>query len=84
MEKIKNLRTQIDNIDLQIALLLNQRLEVAKLIGEQKKLLGIKTEQLDRENEVVNNFLSHFSAERQEEAKTVILSVISASKKVQK
>ncbi|MCS7125213.1 MAG: chorismate mutase [Candidatus Bathyarchaeota archaeon] len=50
-EKITALRQKIDEIDEKILLLLKERIEISKKIGEEKRKRGIPLRDLERENE---------------------------------
>ena len=55
---IGRLRRNIDEIDEEIMGLINQRLSLAKQIGNLKKLGGIRIKDSDREKEIVNRLLA--------------------------
>lgn len=49
--KIDELRQKIDEIDEKILLLLKERIEISKKIGEEKRRHGISLRDFERENE---------------------------------
>ncbi|MEM2967703.1 MAG: chorismate mutase [Candidatus Bathyarchaeia archaeon] len=52
MEKIQRLRESIDEVDEQILLLLNKRVEICRSIGAVKRKHGLPIKDLPRENDV--------------------------------
>jgi len=52
MEQIKQLRTKIDDVDNQILVLLQQRVEICKTIGSLKKKFSMAVQDNSRENYV--------------------------------
>ncbi|MCS7083791.1 MAG: prephenate dehydratase [Aquificaceae bacterium] len=52
MDELSKLRNQIDEIDLQILRLLNERARLAKAVGDIKKSMGLEVHSPEREQEV--------------------------------
>ena len=57
MEKIEELRKQIDEIDDQMIVLFQQRMEVVEQIAQAKKETGKQTNDPDRENKIIEKHL---------------------------
>lgn len=69
MKNLKNLRSEIDKIDIQIAKLLEKRLQISEKIFETKKNSKIKITDKDREKEILEKFTTK---EEREVFKTII------------
>ncbi|MEN3034266.1 MAG: prephenate dehydratase [Aquificaceae bacterium] len=67
MDELSKLRGQIDEIDLQILRLLNERAKIARQIGEIKKSMGLEIHSPEREQEVLKR-LSRLNSELFKEA----------------
>jgi len=61
MNELDRWRQKIDEIDLQIVKLLNERAACAKEIGRAKLTLGLEAYSPEREEEVMRNVTSHNS-----------------------
>jgi chorismate mutase len=61
VSSIDDLRTKIDELDLRLVELLNQRASCALEIGEIKRTLGLDIYQPDREAQVLRNVQQHAS-----------------------
>ena len=83
MEKLKELRNQIDEIDQNIAKLYNKRLELCKEIGKIKKEYHLPIFNLERELEVIEKSSSFVNEKFRDGYKNVIKLIIEESKKVQ-
>ena len=59
MSTIDELRTRIDELDLKLVELLNQRASCALRIGEIKRALGLEIYQPEREAQVLQNVQQH-------------------------
>jgi len=58
MEHIKELRKKIDEIDREIVKLIEERVRIAKEIGEIKRMNGMEIEDTEREAEILDNVSS--------------------------
>ena len=81
--KLTNLRQKIDNIDLEIIKLLDQRMQICKEVGIYKKENNIKLTHSGREDEIINN-LSKCSSLTKDEVSSLyeIIFKISKSKQI--
>lgn len=57
MEKIKALRNKIDEIDMEILLLLKERMEISKTIGKIKREHGVPIRDPQREREKCSSIM---------------------------
>ncbi|SDY88860.1 shikimate kinase [Tindallia californiensis] len=84
MEKLEKLRTEIDKLDKDIAVLLEKRFKVSMHIIKQKKEEKLPLFHPERENEVINRVCSYVSDERFiEEIKCIQNLIIRMSRQVQ-
>tara|TARA_B100001093_G_C26624036_1_gene925955 strand:- start:534 stop:782 length:249 start_codon:yes stop_codon:yes gene_type:complete len=81
--KLNNLRQKIDNIDLEIIRLLDQRMEVCKEVGVFKKENNLQITHANRELEIISN-LSKCSSFTKDEVTSLyeIIFKISKSKQI--
>lgn len=84
MDKLNELRKQIDTIDQQIAELYNERLLLCESIGEIKKQYNLPILDTSRELEVIKNNSSYVNEKYRDSYKNVIQLIMDESKKVQK
>jgi chorismate mutase/prephenate dehydratase len=81
MNPLERLRRKIDIIDNKLLKLLNQRLEIAKSIGEFKKEKGIDIYSPERENNIINRLINQNKGPFPNKALTYIFKeIISASR----
>ena len=59
-KKILHLRNELDSIDKEILVLLENRMDIIRKIGEIKSKLDIPIEDIEREKEIIKN-LTNFS-----------------------
>ncbi|MHA1818917.1 MAG: prephenate dehydratase [Promethearchaeota archaeon] len=83
MEEINKLRKEIDNLDKQIAKLIEKRALIAKEIGEIKSKYGIGVVQPIRERQVFNNAKENLKIVRPEAVEAIWREIVSACKLVQ-
>jgi len=79
---MKELRDEIDKIDVQIVSLFNQRMEIAGQIALEKQKNGLPVENSAREAEVLANVAS--MAEQKEYCKKVYHTILEVSKEYQR
>ena len=79
---LDDLRTQIDNIDQQIAKLLDHRLQLCTMIGQAKKQKGLPIENNSREKEILNN-IKKMNLTYTDNIQTIMLSIFKESKDLQ-
>ena len=68
MDPLDEWRKKIDEVDLQLVKLLNMRAQYAKEIGNVKLSRGLEAYSPEREEEVMNNVMSHNSGPLSEHA----------------
>ena len=83
MDKLEELRKEIDLIDQQIAELYNKRLSICENIGKVKKQYNLPILNIDREQEVIDKNLQYVDEKHREGYKKVIQLIMDESKKVQ-
>ena len=84
MNKLEELRKQIDEIDAQIAVLFEKRMHVAKEIGEYKKANNLPVLDFQRELEVISKNLENIKDESlKEHYKELLEKLMSLSKDYQ-
>lgn len=84
MEDIKALRSRIDKIDDELIKLFENRLDIAKRIGDIKKKNNIKVVDLKREEEVIKKNVSMVkNKDYSDLAQCFFKNIIELSKKVQ-
>ncbi|MBR4635574.1 MAG: chorismate mutase [Clostridia bacterium] len=83
IDLIEELRCELDEIDSDIAELLQERYDVCLQIAREKRLNGIALENLGREEEIIFNQSAKCS-KYSEEAKSVFRSIIDGSKRLQR
>jgi len=84
MEKLEELRLRINDVDEKIVLLLKERFDIAKEIGETKKNLGLDVENKGREEEVVKKVRDMLPYDLKDLAEEVYRTIIKTSKDYQK
>ncbi len=82
MEK-ENLRKRIDEIDEQFIQLLEERLDIARAIGEEKKGQGLPILDMAREREILNRVAERAGDKNETYAKLVFSAILAASKNAQ-
>ena len=80
---INELRGKIDNIDNQIIELLDERFDVAKAIGEEKKKNNIQVLDSKREQVILDKVDSKASKEHAEYIKQIYIKIMEESKEYQ-
>lgn len=84
MDSIQNYRAEIDDIDLQIAQLLEKRFEVVKNIGNYKRERNLPVQDLDRDDIVISNAINSLKSNTySEEVRKVFSNLIWVSKGMQ-
>ena len=78
MDRIHNYRKLIDEIDLKIADLIEERVEIAKKIGSIKKEKGMPILQSEREAEIIYNMKKSISSLSQESTASIWKEIIKA------
>jgi len=82
---IATLRNAIDEIDEKILNLINQRLLLAKQIGDLKKLAGIQIADRARENEIMNRLLEINGGPLNDDGlHNIFAAIITEGRKIQK
>lgn len=84
MEKLEELRLRINDVDEKIVLLLKERFDIAKEIGETKKNLGLDVENKGREEEVVKKVRDMLPDDLKDLAEEIYRTIIKTSKDYQK
>ena len=84
MEKLEELRLRINDVDEKIVLLLKERFDIAKEIGETKKDLGLDVENKGREEEVVKKVRDMLPGDLKDLAEEIYRTIIKTSKDYQK
>ena len=84
MEKLEELRLRINDVDEKIVLLLKERFDIAKEIGEIKKNLGLSVENKGREEEVVKKVRDMLPGDLKDLAEEIYRTIIKTSKDYQK
>jgi monofunctional chorismate mutase len=83
--ELKDLRNKIDQIDQELATLIEQRLEVVKQIGDYKKKHNLPILDQNREQEVLDKNSKYLSNESNKEAYLEIMkNIMDVSKKIEK
>ena len=59
--KVLQLRDELNKIDQELGKLLIRRFEICREIGNHKKCNGIPVEDLERERQVVSNYIAKFN-----------------------
>lgn len=59
MTNLDQLRKEIDSIDLNLLELLEKRFQTVKKIAETKQKINLPTQSIDREDEIIDSWLSH-------------------------
>ena len=80
---INELRGKIDNLDNQIIELLDERFDVAKAIGEEKKKNNIQVLDSKREQVILDKVDSKASKEHAEYIKQIYIKIMEESKECQ-
>jgi chorismate mutase len=84
MENLETLRKEIDEIDKQLAVLIEKRLEIVTKVGAYKKENNIPIQDIKRDKAVINNALRNINDEKYNEyIKKVFNSIILISKSIQ-
>ena len=84
MENLETLRKEIDEIDTQLAVLIEKRLEIVTKVGAYKKENNIPIQDIKRDKAVINNALRNINDEKYNEyIKKVFNSIILISKSIQ-
>ena len=84
MENLETLRKEIDEIDKQLAVLIEKRLEIVTKVGAYKKEHNIPIQDIKRDKAVINNALRNINDEKYNEyIKKVFNSIILISKSIQ-
>lgn len=83
MEKLEELRLRINDVDEKIVLLLKERFDIAKEIGETKKNLGLDVENKGREEEVVKKVRDMLPDDLKDLAEEIYRTIIKTSKDYQ-
>lgn len=84
MENLETFRKEIDEIDKQLAVLIEKRLEIVTKVGAYKKENNIPIQDIKRDKEVINNALRNINDEKYNEyIKKVFNSIILISKSIQ-
>ena len=81
---INELREKIDTIDNQIIELLDERFDVAKAIGEEKKKNNIQVLDSNREQAILDKVDSKASKEHAEYIKQIYIKIMEQSREYQK
>jgi monofunctional chorismate mutase len=79
----ENLRKRIDEIDEQFIQLLEERLDIARAIGEEKKGQGLPILDMAREREILNRMAERAGDKNETYAKLVFSAILAASKNAQ-
>lgn len=82
--EIEILRKEIENIDQEIALLIEKRLKICQEIGEEKKKKNLPIFNQERENYLLQKNSSYVKKEYQEAYKNILKTIFEESKKLQK
>ena len=64
MENLETLRKEIDEIDKQLAVLIEKRLEIVTKVGAYKKENNIPIQDIKRDKAVINNALRNINDEK--------------------
>lgn len=80
---LDNLRKQIDNVDKQIAKLLDHRMKLCAIIGQAKKQKELPIESNAREKEILNN-IKKMNLTHTKHIQAIMLSIFNESKDLQK
>ena len=84
MENLETLRKEIDEIDKQLAVLIEKRLEIVTKVGAYKKENNIPIQDIKRDKAVINNALRNINDEKYNEyIKKVFNSIKLISKSIQ-
>ena len=84
MENLETLRKEIDEIDKQLAVLIEKRLEIVTKVVAYKKENNIPIQDIKRDKAVINNALRNINDEKYNEyIKKVFNSIILISKSIQ-
>lgn len=79
---LDDMRKQIDNIDQQIAKLLDHRLQICNTIGQTKKQKDLPIENTTREKEILNS-INKMNLTYTEHIQTIMLNIFKESKNLQ-
>lgn len=79
---LNNLRKQINDIDQQIAKLLDHRMQLCTMIGQAKQQNSLPIENTYREKEILNN-INKMNLTHTKQIQAIMLSVFKESKKLQ-
>lgn len=84
-KEIRKLRLEIDEIDREVAQLLQKRFQAVRKIGRVKKAAGTAVEDSQREKEVLKNYMGEAAGSMDEEfIKKFTALVLEYSKKIQR
>jgi len=81
---IKVLRQKIDQLDNQLADLLLERFDLCRSIGNSKSEIGAKTEDADRERQIINQIVARTEGKlSKEEIKAIFSPIFQISRNLQ-
>lgn len=82
--KLNKIRIKIDEVDLRLAKLLNERFLLVEEVKQIKKDENINVENKSREDDVINNNIKHINSEFHEMYKEIYQTIFKTSKEYQK